>query len=168
MGFIVCTVEPLEAAQVRVRLVRRLGVTGRRGFFALHVPQLAGAGDGTWALSAAQFLRLAEPDAGPTTKIMFDLQPNDPNRIDLYDFIDVTGHTREQATDVLFHFKVACSSFKRANAPQGLDDLTLPAWDNGVELYEQLRLSGGLSPGPWSWSKTDISATVLGAPRGTR
>jgi hypothetical protein len=165
MGFIVCTVEPLEGGSVRLHLVRRVSVSGRRGLFALHLPKLVGDDGGEWSLSAGEFLRLAEPDAGPATKIMFELAPHDPDRIDLYEFLDATGRMGEQATDVLFHFKVACGKLKRADAPHGLDDLTLPAWERGPELYEQLRLAGGVSGGAWSWSKTDISATVLGAAR---
>ena len=165
MGFIVCTVEPLEGGAVRVRLVRRVSVSGRRGLFALQLPKLVGVDGGTWSLSADALLRLAEPEAGPSAKLLFEVSPHDPDRIDLYEFLDATGRTGEQSSDVLFHFKVACAKLKRADAPHGLDDLTLPAWDRGPELYEQLRLSGGLSGGSWSWSKTDISATVLSAPR---
>jgi hypothetical protein len=165
MGFIVCTVEPLEGGAVRVRLVRRVAVSGRRGLFALQLPKLVGEDGGAWSLSADALLHLAEPEAGPEKKLLFEVAPHDPERIDLYEFLDATGRTGEQSSDVLFHFKIACASLKRAHAPRGLDDLTLPAWEHGAELYEQLRLSGGLSGGSWTWSKTDISATVLGAPR---
>jgi hypothetical protein len=165
MGFIVCTVEPLEGDQTRLRLVRRVNVTGQRGFFATQIPKLALAADGSWALSAAEFLRLAEPEAGPAARIMFDLAPNDPDRIDLYEFLDVTGRSGEDSTDVLFHFKIACRNLRREKAPHGLDDLTLPGWEHAAALYEQLQLAGGLAGGKWSWSKTDISATVLGSPR---
>ncbi len=44
MGFIVCTVEPLEGGSVRLQLVRRVSVSGRRGLFALHLPKLVGEG----------------------------------------------------------------------------------------------------------------------------
>jgi hypothetical protein len=166
MGFIVCTVEPLEGGEVRVRRIRRINVTGPQGLFALHFPKLANADDGSWSLSAQAFLRLAEPAAGPQTKIMFDLTPYDPERFDLYEFLDASGRTGEDATDVLFHFRIACTNVRRAKAPHGLDDLTLPAWDAGAALYEQLRLDGGLSGGKWSWNKIDqnLKAAVFGSP----
>jgi hypothetical protein len=167
MGFIVCTVERLEGDKVRVRRLRRLTLSGPRGAFALNLPKLAASADGAWSLSAEALLGLAQPDSGPTAKIMFDLTPHEPDRIDLYELIDAGGRIDSDWTDVLLHFKLACANVKRADAPGGLDDLTLPAWQSAPAIYEQLRLEGGLSGGTWAWSKIDqgLSAGVFGVPR---
>lgn len=167
MGFIICTVEPLEDDCVRVRLVRKLALSGPRGVFAQHVPRLASPADGNWALTAAELLALAEPDADPLARIMFDLTPFDPNRYDLYELVDAVGHSGEDASDVLFQFKIACAGVKSANAPDGLAALTIPAWPAAAVLYDQLRLEGGIAGGTWAWGKASqqVAATVYRAPR---
>ncbi len=167
MGFIICTLEPLEGARIRLRRLRKLALSGRDGIFAKHVPRLAAPHDGSWSLSAAQLLALAEPDADPRAAIMFDLGPFDPSRYDLYEFVDAVGRSNADSTDVLFQFKIACAGVKRASAPHGLDDLTLPAWPGAAVLYDQLKLEGGLSGGTWQWSKTsqDLAAAVFHPPR---
>jgi len=159
MSFLICRIHRLDEQTLKVEKIRPLALGGASGLFARHLPQLAKE-DGTWSLPADILLRMAEPDAGASDAIIFDLTPQSRERKTLYRLVEVRGRTVSIITDALFHFKVL-KPMENEGAAYSAD---------GPDRYEQLRLEGGVSGGNWEWGESPaaVCATVIGKPLGDR
>ncbi|MGB8266957.1 MAG: hypothetical protein WCE44_11570 [Candidatus Velthaea sp.] len=164
MGFIVCSVEPIEPGIVSVRRLRALQLAGVGGALAVALHDTPKAEDGTWALSARALLRRAEGVVDESHAIFFDFTPREPERIDLYALVEVTGRMDRYVTDLLLHFKLACQRRGTENFSGGSVALRLPEWDAGIDVYEHLLIQGGLSGGDWTWGdpQSALSVTKIG------
>lgn len=163
MGFIIANLKEQEDGSVGIVRVRRLAVVGREGFFASNVRVLATRDDGTWSLSRAALLRLAEPAANASTTLLFDLTP-DAEKLNIYEVVEITGRTSADSTDAILHFKIVCSNLPKRSALHEDGTLTVAPWrGTGLDHYEQIRLEGGSSGGSWAASEPDqgLSAVIL-------
>ena len=163
MGFIIAKLSALGDGRIKIERGRRLGFVGRKGFFARNLDLLSARDDGTWNISREALLRVLEPDADASTTLLFDLTP-ELEKLNLYELVDVTGHTSTESTDVILHFKIVCSSVRKSGVQREDGTLVVPAWrGTGLDHYEQIRLEGGTSGGSWSIAEPEqaLSAVVL-------
>ena len=149
MSFLICRMTPLGEREMGIDEFRSLALGGASGVFARHLPHLTDE-KGFWSLSAAELLRLENPEPSASAAIVFDLTPGSPKREVLYRLVEVRGRTVSLITDALFHFKVLCL-------------MPSSQWSEGPDRYEQLRLEGGKLGGSWAWgeSPTAVCATLF-------
>ncbi|MFY9781258.1 MAG: hypothetical protein WAJ85_12220 [Candidatus Baltobacteraceae bacterium] len=163
MGFIIAKLAATEDGSVRIERVRRFALVGHKGFLARNAHLLATRHDGTWNLTREAVLRIAEPEAGPVATLLFDLTP-ESDKLNFYELVDITGHTSSDSTDAILHFKIVCSRLPKRGALREDGTLTVPPWRGiGLDHFEQIRLTGGTSGGPWSVTEPAqaLSAVVL-------
>jgi hypothetical protein len=143
MGFIIAKLEALQDGSVQIERIRPLAFVGRKGFFARNVDLLTARDDGIWNLSREALLRPVEPDTGATITLLFDLTP-ESDKLNIYQLVDITGHTSTGPTDAILHFKIVCSSLPKSGVLREDGTLMIPPWR---AHYEQIRLTGGTSGG---------------------
>jgi hypothetical protein len=163
MGFIIAKLETLRDGSVQIERVRPVGFIGRRGFFARNLDLLTASDDGMWNITREALLRAIEPDAVPGTTLLFDLTP-ELEKLNVYELVDITGHTSTESTDAILHFKIVCSSLRKSSVQREDGTLAVPPWrGTGLDHYEQIRLEGGSSGGTWAIAEPDqaLSAVVL-------
>jgi len=162
MGFLVCTIRPLEADYIAIKPLQSLVIGGPKGLFAKTLPTMTGTDHG-WKLTTQAILELAGFKGDGSETILFDLTPGKPEQIDYYELLDVRGRTVSMVTDALFHFKVACSGARAQFTTSESGELIVPNWRHRPDRYEQMRLEGGVLGGTWAWSDPlqAMSATVL-------
>ena len=162
MGFLVCSICPLEDNRIAVKPVQPLVIGGPKGLFAKTLPSMSGPDHG-WKLTTQTILQLAGFTGDGSEAVIFDLNPAKPEQVDYYELLDVRGRTVSKVTDALFHFKVACSGSRASFITMDGGELIVPNWRHRPDRYEQMRLDGGILGGTWAWNDPlqAMSATVL-------
>ena len=162
MGFIIYQIRPLEQNQIGLRRLRPLAFGGARGLFSKNLPTLIASGE-RWSLPAQALLNLAGIGDQESLGILFDLTPEKPDQLNLYQLISVSGRTASLITDALFHFKVACKGINVRDVTTPDEEFIVPDWRDSPDRYEQLRLEGGSRGGTWAWSEPpqSMNATIM-------
>jgi hypothetical protein len=151
MGFLVCSIQPLEENRVRLKRIRGLALGGTQGCFARHLPGIARDEDGQWTLAAEELMRLDEPGTDNSLGVFFELASSCKSTRTLLRLIKVSGRTASLVTDAFFHFQVVGPAEPEGDPSDG--NLIVQAWEHEKECYEQMRLEGGFKGGNWVWSE---------------
>ena len=160
MSFIISQIQTLENGLTQIRPIRTLALGGKKGLFARHLPELVKNDDVQWALTNRELVRLADPEAGEDTFILFNIPSGPDERKTFYRLEGVTGRTMSILTDALFQFRLLTVEPQVEGAT---DVFTTKNWNNAPERYEQMRLEGGSVGGTWSWAEAPqaVEAMVL-------
>jgi hypothetical protein len=166
MGFLICSIQPLEENRVRIQRERRLALGGMQGCFARHLPQLAKENDGQWTLTADELMHLDGLGTGNALGVFFEIPSRSGSARNLLQLIKVSGRTASLITEALFHFKVVGPAETASDASE--QSLVVSGWEHQTECYEQMRLEGGFLGGNWAWGEPPqpLGASVFKPGRG--
>lgn len=153
------------ARALRLSPVRLTGLTGLLAqFLREHAREETPF---TWQLLSQDIIALAAPELDPARHlVVIDLLPESFTEICLYRVTHLQGVSEVDETELVVAFKILAQGPAQRSAEIARLDVELGTIDEGRNLLEAFRLTGGTMSGRYAWArpKMDIGAAVCAKP----
>ncbi len=172
MGFNLYQYQLLENQKESYVQPERLVFSGAHGPLAIYVQSVyKNSGHAEWELSEMELAALVRPGKDISgAVVLFETGNQRPGTITIHRVVSIHGRSTPSETEIVVHFKSLLSNFPIKDADVFRKSFEVPVVADHSDIYENLKLSGGISGGTWKWMESEqiLTASVIAPTHATR